>query len=331
MTNPQSPLPTPRILLTGKNGQVGFELQRSLAVLGEVIALDRDDCDLANPDAIRAVVQRIRPDIIVNPAAHTAVDKAESEVELATLLNTTASQVFAEEATKLGALLVHYSTDYVFDGRKDGAYLEDDVTNPQSVYGKTKLAGEDAIRASGCRHLIFRTSWVFGAHGANFLKTMLRLMQQRDALSVVADQIGAPTSASLIADVTAHAIRQVMDSGRGVGSGDLGVAGSAASPIPNPQSPIPDLYGTYHLVASGETSWHGYASLINKIANEQGYTLKIAGEAIKAIPASDYPVPAPRPANSRLNTQKLQSTFGVVLPDWQVGVQQVMTQLMDVK
>ncbi|MBM5573561.1 NAD(P)-dependent oxidoreductase [Deefgea sp. CFH1-16] len=170
MTNPQSPLPTPRILLTGKNGQVGFELQRSLAVLGEVVAVDRDDCDLSNPDAIRDLVQRIRPDIIVNPAAHTAVDKAESEVELATLLNTTAPQVFADEAAKLGALLVHYSTDYVFDGRKDGAYLEDDVTNPQSVYGKTKLAGEDAIRASGCQHLIFRTSWVFGAHGANFLK-----------------------------------------------------------------------------------------------------------------------------------------------------------------
>ena len=293
----------PKILVTGKNGQVGFELQRSLAVLGEVIAIDRDDCDLSNPDAIRAVVQRIRPDIIVNPAAHTAVDKAESEVELATLLNTTAPQVFAEEAAKLGALLVHYSTDYVFDGRKDGAYVEDDASNPQSVYGKTKLAGEEAIRASGCRHLIFRTSWVFAAHGANFLKTMLRLMQQRDALSVVADQIGAPTSASLIADVTAQIIAQYLRS------------------VDQPQF----SYGTFHLVANGETSWHGYASLINQIANEQGYTLKIAGEAIKAIPASDYPVPAPRPANSRLNTQKLQSTFGLVLPDWQVGVQQVMT------
>ncbi|WP_255587684.1 dTDP-4-dehydrorhamnose reductase [Deefgea piscis] len=338
MTNPQSQLPIPRILLTGKNGQVGFELQRSLAVLGEVIAVDRDDCDLSNPDSIRDLVQRIRPDIIVNPAAHTAVDKAESEVELATLLNTTAPQVFAEEAAKLGALLVHYSTDYVFDGRKDGAYLEDDVTNPQSVYGKTKLAGEDAILASGCRHLIFRTSWVFGAHGANFLKTMLRLMQQRDALSVVADQIGAPTSASLIADVTAHAIRQILGiENWGVGRRELACGDVVSreadfhSPIPNLQSPLeaqsqlPSIYGTYHLVAAGETSWHGYASLVNKIAAQQGYTLKIASDAIKAIPASDYPVPAPRPANSRLNTQKLQSTFGLELPDWQVGVQQVMT------
>ncbi|MGL4994733.1 MAG: dTDP-4-dehydrorhamnose reductase, partial [Deefgea sp.] len=194
----------PKILVTGKNGQVGFELQRSLSVLGEVIAVDRGDCDLSNPAAIRKLVQRVRPDIIVNPAAHTAVDKAESEVELATLLNATAPQIFAEEAAKLGALLVHYSTDYVFDGAKDGAYLESDVTNPQSVYGKTKLAGELAVAAANPRHLIFRTSWVFGAHGGNFLKTMLRLMQQRDALSVVADQIGAPTSASLIADVTAQ-------------------------------------------------------------------------------------------------------------------------------
>ena len=185
----------PKILVTGKNGQVGFELQRSLAILGEVIAVDRGDCDLSNPAAIRELVQRIRPDIIVNPAAHTAVDKAESEVELATALNVTAPQVFAEEAAKLGALLVHYSTDYVFDGCKDGWYSEADTPNPQSVYGKTKLAGELAIAAANPRHLIFRTSWVFGAHGGNFLKTMLRLMQQRDALSVVADQIGAPTSA----------------------------------------------------------------------------------------------------------------------------------------
>ena len=294
-----------KILITGKNGQVGFELQRSLAVLGEVIAVDRSDCDLSDPAAIRELVQRIRPDIIVNPAAHTAVDKAESEVELATALNTTAPQVLAEEAAKLGALLAHYSTDYVFDGTKEGAYLESDTTNPQSVYGKTKLAGEAAIRASGCRHLIFRTSWVFGAHGANFLKTMLRLMQQRDSLSVVADQIGAPTSASLIADVTAQIMAQYLRS---------------------PDQAQFD-FGTFHLVAHGETSWHGYASLINTIANLQGYTLKVASKDLKAIPATDYPVPAPRPANSRLNTQKLQDTFGVHLPDWTVGVQQVMTLL----
>ncbi|QZA78307.1 dTDP-4-dehydrorhamnose reductase [Deefgea tanakiae] len=295
----------PKILVTGKNGQVGFELQRSLAVLGEVIAVDREACDLANAESIRMLVQRIRPDIIVNPAAHTAVDKAESEVELATLLNTTAPQVFAEEAVKLGALLVHYSTDYVFDGTKEGAYLESDATNPQSVYGKTKLAGELAVAAANPRHLIFRTSWVFGAHGGNFLKTMLRLMQQRDALSVVADQIGAPTSASLIADVTAQIIAQYLRT---------------------PDQAQFD-FGTYHLVASGETSWHGYAALVNDIAAQQGYTLKVTSESIKAIPASDYPVPAPRPANSRLSTQKIQSTFGLVLPKWQAGVHNVMTLL----
>lgn len=294
-----------KILLTGKNGQVGFELQRSLAVLGEVIAVDRADCDLSIPEAIRELVQRIRPDIIVNPAAHTAVDKAESEVELATLLNATAPKVFAEEAAKLNALLVHYSTDYVFDGLKDGAYFEADASNPQSVYGKTKLTGENAIRESGCRHLIFRTSWVFGAHGANFLKTMLRLMQQRDTLSVVADQIGAPTSASLIADVTAQIIAQYLRT---------------------PDQTQFD-FGTYHLVAAGETSWHGYASLVNSIADLQGYTLKVLSKDIKAIPASDYPVPTPRPANSQLNTQKLQETFGLVLPDWSMGVQHVMTLL----
>lgn len=295
----------PKILITGKNGQVGFELQRSLAILGEVIAVDRNDCDLSDPAAIRELVQRIRPDIIVNPAAHTAVDKAESEIELATLLNATAPQVLAEEAAKLGALLVHYSTDYVFDGKKDGAYLESDATNPQSVYGKTKLAGELAIAAANPRHLIFRTSWVFGAHGGNFLKTMLRLMQQRDSLSVVADQIGAPTSASLIADVTAQIIAQYLRS----------------------KDQTQFAFGTYNLVAEGETSWYGYAVLVNKIATQQGYTLKIASEAIKAIPASDYPVPAPRPANSRLNTQKLQTTFGLVLPEWQLGVRQVMALL----
>ncbi|QLG88209.1 dTDP-4-dehydrorhamnose reductase [Chitinibacter bivalviorum] len=295
----------PKILVTGKNGQVGFELQRSLAVLGEVIAVDREECDLGNPDAIRELVQRIRPDIIVNPAAHTAVDKAESEIELATALNATAPQVFAEEAAKLGALLIHYSTDYVFDGRKDGWYSETDTPNPQSVYGKTKLAGELAVAAANPRHLIFRTSWVFGAHGGNFLKTMLRLMQQRDALSVIHDQYGAPTSASLLADVTAQIIAQYLRS----------------------EKQDEFAYGTYHLVAAGETSWHGYASKINELAALQGYTLKVAAKDIQAIPATDYPLPAPRPANSRLNTQKLQAAFGLVLPNWQQGVQQVMTLL----
>ncbi|WP_047393383.1 dTDP-4-dehydrorhamnose reductase [Chitinibacter sp. ZOR0017] len=295
----------PKILVTGKNGQVGFELQRSLAVLGEVIAVDREECDLSNPAAIRELVQRIRPDIIVNPAAHTAVDKAESEIELATALNATAPQVFAEEAARLGALLIHYSTDYVFDGNKDGWYVETDTPNPRSVYGKTKLAGELAVAAANPRYLIFRTSWVFGAHGGNFLKTMLKLMQTRDALSVVADQFGAPTAASLLADVTAQIIAQYLRS----------------------TDKASFAYGTYHLVASGETSWHGYASLVNEIAEQQGYTLKISSQDINAIPASDYPVPAPRPANSRLNTQKLQTTFGLTLPSWQHSVGQVMTLL----
>ncbi|WP_373976017.1 dTDP-4-dehydrorhamnose reductase [Chitinibacter sp. SCUT-21] len=295
----------PKILVTGKNGQVGFELQRSLAVLGEVVAVDREECDLSNPAAIRELVQRIRPDIIVNPAAHTAVDKAESEVEFATALNATAPQVFAEEAAKLGALLIHYSTDYVFDGSKDGWYVETDTPNPQSVYGKTKLAGELAVVAANPRHLIFRTSWVFGAHGGNFLKTMLKLMQTRDVLSVVADQFGAPTAASLLADVTAQIIAQYL---RSTDNANF-------------------AYGTYHLVAAGETSWHGYASLVNDLAAQQGYTLKVTSQEIKAIPASDYPVPAPRPANSRLNTQKLQTTFGLTLPSWQQGVGQVMTLL----
>lgn len=299
----------PKILVTGKNGQVGFELQRSLSVLGEVIAVDRDECDLSNPAGIRELIQRVRPDIIVNPAAHTAVDKAESEFELARLLNTSAPQVLAEEAAKLGTLLVHYSTDYVFDGQKDGAYLESDATNPQSVYGKTKLAGELAVAAANPRHLIFRTSWVFGAHGGNFLKTMLRLMQQRDALSVVADQIGAPTSASLIADVTAQIIAQYLRS----------------------PDPAHFVFGTYNLVAKGETSWHGYAVFINTIAKQQGYTLKIARDEIKAIPASEYPVPAPRPLNSRLNTQKLETTFGLLLPEWQAGVQNVTRLLKQVQ
>ncbi|WP_157670539.1 dTDP-4-dehydrorhamnose reductase [Chitinibacter sp. GC72] len=295
----------PKILVTGKNGQVGFELQRSLAVLGEIVAVDREECDLSNPEAIRELVQRVRPDIIVNPAAHTAVDKAESEVEFATALNATAPQVFAEEAAKQGALLIHYSTDYVFDGNKDGWYSETDTPNPQSVYGKTKLAGELAVAAAHPRHLIFRTSWVFGAHGGNFLKTMLRLMQQREALSVVADQFGAPTSASLLADVTAQIIAQYLRCADQAGF----------------------AYGTYHLVAGGETSWHGYASLVNDISALQGYTLKIASHDIKAIPSSDYPVPAPRPANSRLDTQKIQTAFGLSLPMWQAGVHQVMTLL----
>jgi dTDP-4-dehydrorhamnose reductase len=304
-----SPLPTPRILLTGKNGQLGFELQRSLAVLGTVIAVDRDGCDLSDPAAIRALVARTQPHVIVNPAAHTAVDKAESEPELAYAINTIAPQVFAEEAAKIGALLVHYSTDYVFDGTKDGWYSETDTPNPQSVYGKTKLAGELAIAAANPRHLIFRTSWVFGAHGANFMKTILRLAGEREELKIIADQHGAPTAASLLADVTAHAIRQIL----------------ASEQFPTPDSPLPALYGTYHLVAAGSTTWHGYAQSVVELAKSAGVRIKAA--QILPIPTSAYPLPAPRPANSQLSTEKLQATFGLCLPDWQDGVTQVMTLL----
>ncbi|MDW5416980.1 dTDP-4-dehydrorhamnose reductase [Iodobacter sp. CM08] len=297
-----------RILLTGKNGQLGFELQRSLAVLGEVIAVDRHDCDLSNPEAIRALIAKVQPQVIVNPAAHTAVDKAESEPELAYAINTIASQIFAEEAAKLGALLVHYSTDYVFDGKKDGWYSEDDTPNPQSVYGKTKLAGELAIASANPRHLIFRTSWVFGAHGGNFLKTILRLASEREELKIIADQYGAPTAASLLADVTAHAIRQVLIR-------DADTSNSTQA----------NLYGTYHLVAGGTTTWHGYAERIVELAKVAGAQIK--AENILPIPTSAYPLPAPRPANSRLSTEKLQVTFGLCLPDWQEGVKQVMTLL----
>jgi dTDP-4-dehydrorhamnose reductase len=296
-----------RILLTGKNGQLGFELQRSLAVLGSVIAVDREDCDLSNPEAIRALVARVQPHVIVNPAAHTAVDKAESEPELAHAINTIAPQIFAEEAAKIGALLVHYSTDYVFDGTKGGWYSETDTPNPQSVYGKTKLAGELAIAAANPRHLIFRTSWVFGAHGGNFLKTILRLAGEREELKIIADQHGAPTAASLLADVTAHAVRQVLH----IESAN--------------DSQVSDLYGTYHLVAAGSTTWHGYAESV--VERAKAADVPVKATQILPIPTSAYPLPAPRPANSQLSTEKLQAAFGLCLPDWQDGVMQVMTLL----
>ncbi len=292
-----------KILITGKNGQVGFELQRSLSILGEIVAVDREECDLANPEAIRTLVRTIRPDIIVNPAAYTAVDKAESEPELAHAINATAAQVFAEEAAQLGALMIHYSTDYVFDGQKDGCYSETDSPNPQSVYGQTKLAGEQAVAAANPQHLILRTSWVFGAHGVNFLKTILRLARERDSLKIVADQFGAPTSASLLADVTAQIIARY-----------LGCPDQAMFP-----------YGLYHLVAQGETSWHGYANFVITTLRERRQPFKVA--AIEPIPTSGYPLPAPRPANSRLSTQKLRDTFNLELPTWQHEVERVITLL----
>jgi dTDP-4-dehydrorhamnose reductase len=294
-----------KILLTGKNGQVGFELQRALAPLGDVVAVDQAECDLSNAAAIRELVGAVMPDVIVNPAAYTAVDKAETEQVLAERINGVAPGVFGEEAARIGALVVHYSTDYVFDGAKEGSYTEDDAPNPQSVYGRTKLAGEQALQASGAAYLIFRTSWVFGAHGGNFAKTMLRLAAERDSLKVVADQLGAPTSAVLLADVTAQVLGQYARRGNG------------SFPC-----------GLYHLVAGGVTNWHAYAQAVVAAAQAAGKPLALKPEDISPITTAEYPLPAPRPANSRLDTSLLQQTFGLRLPDWQLGLNHVLQQIL---
>jgi dTDP-4-dehydrorhamnose reductase len=295
-----------KILLLGKNGQVGWELQRSLAPLGEVIALDRhsqDFCgDLSNLQGLAATVQAVRPDLIVNAAAHTAVDKAESEPELARTLNALAPGVLAQEAHKLGAWLVHYSTDYVFDGSGSQPWLETDTPAPLSVYGQTKLEGEQLIAAHCSRHLIFRTSWVYAARGGNFAKTMLRLAQEREHLTVIDDQWGAPTGAELLADVTAHAIRQVMAQ--------------------------PQDAGLYHLAASGETTWNGYAKQVIAQAIRGQKAIKIIANEVAPVPTSAFPTPARRPYNSRLNTGKLQSTFGLHLPAWQQGVNRMLAEIL---
>ncbi len=293
-----------KILLTGINGQLGFELQRALAPLGEVIGLDRTGCDLANLAQVRQLLRDLQPTIIVNPAAYTAVDRAESEVELAHQINALAPGVLGEEAAKIGALVVHYSTDYVFDGTKVAAYGEVDTPNPQSQYGKSKLAGEQALVASGAKHLIFRTSWVVGAFGNNFAKTMLRLAAERDSLRVVADQYGAPTSAALIADVTAQILAQYQR------------ANSADFP-----------YGLYHLTAQGRTNWHTYAQFILSQAAQLGHRLRVPAAAVEAIPASAYPLPAPRPSNSELDSSHLRTTFGLNLPDWRLGVEHTLRLL----
>ena len=296
----------PTLLVTGSNGQVGFELRRSLAPLGRVIALDRAGCDLSRPDELRRVVREWRPDVIVNPAAYTAVDKAETDAGAAYAINGTAPGVLAEEAKALGSLLVHYSTDYVFDGRKDGAYVETDSVAPQSVYGKSKVAGEQAIAESGATALVLRTCWVAGAHGGNFAKTMLKLGRERDSLRVIADQFGAPTTAALIADVTAQIVARHWLHVR-----------REAFPA-----------GVYHLAASGETTWHGYATEVLRRAAARGIELKVDPERIEAIPTSAYPLPAPRPANSRLKTSKLRETFGIHLPDWQQGIHFLLDQIL---
>ena len=292
-----------RLLLTGKNGQVGFELQRALAPLGDLVALERGVCDLADHEQLRSVIRDVKPNVIVNPAAYTAVDKAEAEQDLAFSINGKAPGIIGVEAAAIGALVVHYTTDYVFDGESEGFYSEEREPSPRGVYGRSKLAGEQSLKASGARHLIFRTSWVVGQHGANFAKTMLRLAAERDQLNVVADQTGAPTSASLIADVTALAIRDAVREG----------------------ASIPE--GVYHLVASGETNWHAYACYVIEMARRAGKPVRVAPDAIRAIPSAEYPTPAMRPMNSRLDTQKLRSTFGLNLPHWKTGIDHVLQQI----
>jgi len=294
------------ILLLGRNGQLGWELQRSLAPLGEVIALSRAQADLEKPATLRDTIRSNAPDLIVNAAAYTAVDKAESEPELALLVNGHAVQVLAEEAGKLGALLIHYSTDYIFDGSKSVPYTEDDAPNPVSVYGRTKLEGERAIQASGCRHLIFRTSWVYAARGDNFVKTILRLAGERDELRVVADQIGAPTSAELLADATAL----------------------CAGFVTHFPERFAGVAGIYNLVASGETSWHNYAQFVVENAARLGMPIKLAPGSIRPIATSEYPLPAARPLNSRLATGKLNRVFGIELPHWQIHLERVIAELV---
>jgi dTDP-4-dehydrorhamnose reductase len=296
-----------KILLLGKNGQVGWELQRSLAPLGELVALDHDSKefsgDFTDLDGLANTVRAVAPDVIVNAAAHTAVDKAESEPELARTINALAPGVLAREARLANAWLIHYSTDYVFDGNGDKPWLETDPVAPLNVYGTTKLEGEQLIQRSGCRHLIFRTSWVYGARGGNFAKTMLKLARERDSLSVIDDQIGAPAGADLLADITAHAIRTVQQR--------------------------PELSGLYHLVAGGETSWHGYASFVIDYARRNGVTLKVAPDAIKPVPTSAFPTPARRPHNSRMDTTKLQIAFDLHMPAWQNGVTRMLTEILE--
>ncbi|MDQ6629694.1 MAG: dTDP-4-dehydrorhamnose reductase [Pseudomonadota bacterium] len=296
-----------KILLLGKNGQVGWELQRSLAVLGEVVGVDTDSppplcADFLDGNSLAALVRSVAPRLIVNAAAHTAVDKAEAEAELAFAINATAVGTLARESAALDACLVHYSTDYVFDGSGSTPWNETAPPAPLSVYGRSKVAGEELIRQSGCRHLIFRTSWVYAARGENFAKTILRLARTRDSLSVIDDQVGAPTGADLLADVTAHAIRSI--------------------------AARPELAGTYHVVAAGETSWHGYAQHVLDFARRQGDPIRIAAGAVKPIPSSAYRQAAPRPKNSRLDTAKFRDAFGLALPPWQSGVDRMLAEVL---
>ena len=296
-----------KLLLLGKNGQVGWELQRSLSPLGEVVALDFDSpgpltADFSQPEQLAATVRAVKPDVIVNAAAHTAVDKAESEPDLARAINAKGPAVLAREAAACGAWLVHYSTDYVFDGSGSRPWREDDPKGPLNVYGQTKLEGEEAIRASGCMHLILRTSWVYAARGGNFAKTMLKLAQDRERLTVIDDQVGAPTGADLLADLTAHLVR--------------------ASAIGGARS------GTYHAVAAGATTWHGYAKHVIEFGRAAGLNIKVPANNVEPVATTAYPTPARRPANSRLDTRRLRETFNLNLPDWRIGVDRMLTEIL---
>ena len=296
-----------KLLLLGKNGQVGWELQRALAPLGELVALDFDSpgpwrADFSQPESLPALLRAVRPDVIVNAAAHTAVDQAESEPGLVRAINATAPGLLAREAAASGAWLVHYSTDYVFDGSGEQPRDEGAAAAPLGVYGRTKLEGEQLIAASGCRHLILRTSWVYAARGGNFAKTMLKLAAERDTLHVIDDQVGAPTGAELLADVTAHTLRQAIAT--------------------------PALGGLYHCVAGGQTSWFEYARFVIEHARRAGLPLRVGADAIQPIPSSTYPTPARRPLNSRLSTLKLRQAFGLQLPHWQLGVERMLTETL---
>lgn len=299
-----------KILLLGKNGQVGWELQRALTVLGEVVALDRTMAhtpygelrgDLSDLEGLRTAIRSVSPQVIVNAAAYTAVDRAESEREVAHVVNALASQVMAEEAKRLDAWLIHYSTDYVFDGAGTSPWKETDKVAPVNYYGATKLEGEQLIQASGCKHLIFRTSWVYAARGNNFAKTMLRLAKERTALNVIADQVGVPTGADLLADVAVAALQQAWHKA--------------------------ELSGIYHLVPTGETTWHAYASYVIDFARSHGEVLVV--EAVNPIATTEYPTPASRPLNSRLDTAKLRNSFTLHLPDWQSGVTRMLMEALN--
>ena len=295
-----------KILLLGKNGQIGWELQRSLAPLGEVIALGRHDApcgDFMQPSNLAEGIKSISPDVIVNAAAYTRVDDAESDSRTAMLVNASAVRTIAQAAAQIGAWLVHYSTDYVFDGRGSHYWRETDQPNPLNEYGRSKFAGEEGIKASGCNHLVFRTSWVYGQRGTNFAKTMLALAKSRDYMQVVDDQAGAPTRADFVADVTAHVLRIAMAD--------------------------PQLSGTYHLAASGETTWYGYAKYLIARARAAGMSLKACESDIEPVSSCRFPLPAKRPANSRLDTTKLRETFGLHMPDWKTGIDRLIAELID--